>query len=72
VPHSDWYSPFSPHALRMHIIHRTGVPAARHPLLSHKWFVKRSDRGIPWGVVTTLSIMDLLLVVRGQDVAEEI
>jgi len=43
-----------------------------HPFLGHPWFVKDSDRGIAWGVLTTQSIMDLLQVVRGQDVEEEI
>jgi len=43
-----------------------------HPFLGYPWFVKGSDRGIAWGVLTTTSIMDLLRLVRGQDVEEEI
>ena len=56
----------------MHIVRQTGAPPAAHPFLGHPWFVKDSDRGIAWGVLTTPSIMDLLRVVRGQDVEEEI
>jgi len=72
VPYSDWQSPFSPRALRMHIIRRTGALPTEHPFLGHPWFVKDSDRGMAWGVLTTPSIMDLLWVVRAQDVEEEI
>ena len=56
----------------MHIVRQTGGPPTLHPFLGHPWFVKDSDRGIAWGVLTTPSIMDLLRVVRGQDVEEEI
>jgi len=72
VPYSDWHSPFSPRALRMHIIRRAGALPTVHPFLGHSCFVKDSDRGIAWGVLTTPSIMDLLRVVRAQDVEEEI
>jgi len=72
VPCSDWQSPFSPRALRMHIIRRTGALPTVHPFLGHPWFVKDSDRGIAWGVLMTPSIMDLLRVVRGQDGEQEI
>jgi len=64
--------PIIPHALRMHIIRRTGTPAAQHPSFSHMWFVRDSNRGIAWGVLTTSSIKDLLCVVRWQEVDEEI
>ena len=64
--------PIFPCALRIHIICCTGTPAAWYPFLGHKWFVKDSDMGITWGVVTTPSIMDLLRVLTGQDVEEEI
>jgi len=43
-----------------------------HSFLGHPWFVKDSYRGILCGVLTRPSIMDLLRVVRGQDVEEEI
>jgi len=43
-----------------------------HPFLGHPWFLKDSDSGIAWGVLTTPSIMDLVPVVRAQDVEEEI
>jgi len=56
----------------MHIIRRTGALPTVHPFLGHPWFVNDSDRGIAWGVLTTPSIMDLLRVVRGQDVEDEI
>jgi len=56
----------------MHIIRRTGALPTMHPFLGHPWFVKDFDRGIAWGVLTTPSIMDLLRVVRAQDVEEEI
>jgi len=48
------------------------APAAQHPFLSHLWCVRDSDRGIAWGVLATPSIRDLLRVVRGQAVEEEI
>jgi len=51
---------------------RTGALPTVYPFLGHLWFVKDYDRGIAWGVLTTPSIMDLLRVVRGQDVEEEI
>jgi len=72
VPYSHWHSPFSLRALRMHIIRRTGALPTVHRFLGHPWFVNDSDRGIAWGVLTTPSIMDLLRVVRAQDVEEEI
>jgi len=56
----------------MHIIRRTGALPTLHPFLGHPWFVKDSDRGIAWRVLTTPCIMDLLWVVRVQDVEEEI
>ena len=56
----------------MPIVHQTGAPPAAYPFLGHPWFVNDSDRAIAWGVLTTPSIMDLLRVVRGQDVEEEI
>ena len=54
------------------MVRRTGAPAALHPFLGHPWCVRDSDRGIAWGVLATPSISDLLRVVRGQDVEEEI
>ena len=72
MAHSDWDSPYSPRAVRIHIVRRTGAPAAQHPFLGHPWCVRDSDRGIAWGVLATPSIRDLLRVVRGQDVEEEI
>jgi len=56
----------------MHLIRRTGALPTVHPFLDHSWFVKDSDRGITWGVLTTPSSMDLLLVVRAQDLEVEI
>jgi len=72
VAHSDWDSPYSPRAVRIHIFRRTGAPAAQHPFFGHPWCVRDSDRGIAWGVLATPSIRDLLRVVRGQDFEEEI
>jgi len=72
VAHSDWDSPYSPRAVRIHIVRRTGALAAQHRFLGHPWCVSDSDRGIAWGVLATPSIRDLLRVVRGQDVEEEI
>jgi len=72
VAHSDWDSPYSPRAVRIHIVRRTGAPAAQHPFLGHPWCVRDSDRGIDWGVLTAPSIADLLRLVRPQDVEEEI
>jgi len=58
--------------VRIHIVRRTGAPAAQHPFLGHPWCLKDSDRGIAWGVLATPNIRDLLWVVRGQDVEDEI
>jgi hypothetical protein len=49
-----------------------GAPAAQHPFLGHPWCKKDSDRGIAWGVLEKPSIMELLRLLRGQDVEEEI
>ena len=49
-----------------------GATAAQHPFLGHPWYLRDSDRGIAWCVLATPSIRDLLRVVRGQDVEEEI
>jgi len=72
VAYSDWDFPCSPRAVRIHIVRRTGAPAAQHPFLGHPWCVRDSDRGIAWGVLTVPSIADLLRLVRAQDVEEEI
>jgi len=72
VAHSDWDSPYSPRAVRIHIVRRTGAPAAQHPFLGHPSCVRDSDGGIARGVLATASIRDLLRAVRGQDVEEEI
>jgi len=72
VAHSDWDSPYSPRAVRIHIVRRTGGPAAQHPLLGHPSCVRDSDRGIACGVLTAASIADLLGLVRAQDVEEQI
>jgi len=72
VAHSDWDSPYSLGAVRIHIVRQTGAPAAQHPFLSHPWCVRDSDRRIAWGVLNAPSIADRLRLVRPQDVAEEI
>ena len=72
MAHSDWDSPYSPRAVRIHIVGRTGAPAAKHPFLVHPSCVRDWDRGIAWGVLTAPSIADLLRLVRAQDVEEEI
>jgi len=56
----------------IHIVRRTGVPAAQHPFMGHPWCLRDSDQGIAWGVLAPPRIRDLLRVVRGQDVQEEI
>jgi len=72
VAHSDFDSPYSLWAVRIHILRQTGAPAARHPFLGHPWCVRDSDRGIAWGVLTAPSIANLLHLVRAQDLEEEI
>jgi len=72
VAHSDWDSPYSARAVRIHIVRRMGAPAAHHPSLGHPWCVRDSDRGIAWGVLTAPSIVNLLHLLRAQDVDEEI
>jgi len=72
VAHSDWDSPYSPRAVRIHIVRQTGVLAAQHPFRGHPSCVRDWHRGIAWGVVTAPSIADLLRLVRAQEVEEEI
>ena len=72
VAHSDWDSPYSPRAVRIHIVRRTGGPAAEHLFHGHPWCVRDSHRGIAWGVLPAPSIVDLLRLVRVEDVKEEI
>ena len=72
VANSDWDSPYSPRAVRIHIFRKTGAPAAQHPFLDHPLCVRDSDWGIAWAVLTARSIEDLLRLVRAQDVEEEI
>jgi len=72
VADSDWDSPYTPRAVRIHIVRRKGAPAAQHQFLSHPWCLRDSDWGIAWGVLATPSIRDLLRVVKGQDVEEGI
>jgi len=43
-----------------------------YPFHDHPWCASDSDRGIAWGVLTTPSIQNLVGVVRGQRVEEEI
>jgi len=69
---ADWESPFSPQAVRIHIVHRSEAPAAPHPFLGHPWCERDSDRGIAREVLATPSITHLLRVVREQDVEDEI
>jgi len=69
---ADCESQFSPRAVRIHIVRRSGVPAAPHPFLGHPWCERVLDPGIAWGVLATLSITHLLRVVREQDVEDEI
>jgi len=68
---ADWESPFSPRAVRIHIVRRSGAPAAPHPFLGHPWCERDSDCRIAWGVLATPSITHLLRVVREQDVEDE-
>ena len=49
-----------------------GSPEAGHPSLDHPWCASDSDRGIAWGVLTTPCMENLVGVVRGQCVEEEI
>ena len=69
---ADLKSPFSPGAVRIHIVPRSGAPAAPHPFLGHPWCERDSDHGIAWGVLATPSITHLLQVGREQDVEDEI
>jgi len=68
---ADWESPFSPRAVRIHIVRRSGAPVATHPVLGHPWCEREWDRRIAWGVLATPSITHLLRVVREQDVEDE-
>jgi len=68
----DWELPFSPRAVRIHIVRRSGELAAPHAFLGHPWCESDWDRGIAWGILATPSITHLLAVVREQDVEDEI
>jgi len=59
---------YSPRIGRIHIIRRTGAPAAQHPFLRHPGCVRDTDRGRAWGVRAARSIAHLLYLVRAQDV----
>jgi len=63
---------FSPRAVRIHIVCRSGAPAAPDPVLGHPWCERDSDRGIAWGVLATPRITHRLRVIREQDVEDEI
>ena len=69
---ADWESPFSPRAVRIHIVRRSGAPAAPNPFLGRPWCERDLDRRIACGVLATPSIIHLLRVVREQDVEDEI
>ena len=65
-------STYCPWAVRIHIVGLTGAPEAGHVFLEHPWCASESDRGITWRVLTTPSMKNLVRVVRGQGVEEEI
>jgi len=69
---ADWEWPFSPRAVRIDIVRRSEVLAAPHPSRGHPWCDRDLDRGITWRVLATPSITQLVLVVREQDVEDEI
>jgi len=69
---ADWESRSSPRAVRIHIVRRSGAPAAPHPFLGQPRCERDSDRGIARGVLATPSITNLLQVVTEQDVEDEI
>ena len=58
--------------MTIHVVRRRGAPAAQHLFLGHPWCLRDSDWEIAWGVLATPRIRDLLRVVRGQEVEEEI
>ena len=72
MAHSDWDSPYSPWAVRIYSVRRTGAQAAQHPFLGHTWCVRNLDGVMAWGVLTAPSIADLVRLVKAQDVEEEI
>jgi len=69
---ADWEAPFSLRAVRIHIVRRSGAPAAPHPFLGHPLCERDSDRVIAREVLATPSITHLLRVIREQDVEDEI
>jgi len=58
--------------MRFDIVCCTGAPAAQHPFLGHTYCVRDSNWGIARGVLAAQSIVDVLDLVRGQDVEEDI
>ena len=58
--------------MRIYRVTQTGAPEARHPLLDHPVCVSDLDRGIAWGLLTTPSMQNPVVVVSGQRVEEEI
>ena len=69
---ADWESPFWLRAVGIHIVCRSGAPAAPHPFLGHPLCERDSDRRIAWGVLATPSFSHLLGVVREQEAEDEI
>lgn len=72
IAHHNLRSPYCPRAIRIHIVRRAREPDAGHPFLHHAWCAPDSDRGIAWGVLAAPSIRNLLGVVQGQRVEQEI
>jgi len=64
--------PYSPLAVRIHIVRQTEAPAAEHRLLCHPWCVRDPDGVIARGVLTAPSIADLHRFVRAQYVKEDL
>ena len=63
---------YSPRAIRIYIVRRTGAPQGEHAFLGHPWCQNDSNQGIALGVLEWLSLKNLLGLIKAQRAAEVI
>jgi len=72
VPSPNSPSAYSPRAMRIHIVRRTGAPQGEHAFLGNPWWQNGSDPGIAWGVLESPSIKNLLGLIKVPQAEEAI
>ena len=65
-------SPYCLRAIWIHIVRRTGAPAAEHAFLNLPWYPSDPDRGVAWGVLEFPDMRHLLRAIKAQRVESEI